>query len=166
MRGHDAEINYVGFTNDDKWVVSASADKTVRLWSINPDTLVQAACNAAERNFTPAEWIRFFPDLKYIQENMPCNKYPIEEYQPTQIAIVATPTPYPTAGVQPTSTPTSPPLEVEIIYNVKSGDTLSYIAIINNTTLEKLMVDNNIINPDTIQVGQPIRIIATITPIP
>lgn len=46
----------------------------------------------------------------------------------------------------------------EVIYIVKSGDTLSAIARMYNTTYQKLASDNNISNPDLIYPGQKIVI--------
>jgi LysM repeat protein len=46
----------------------------------------------------------------------------------------------------------------DTVYTVKSGDTLSAIAIKYNTTYQKLAEYNNISNPSIIYVGQKIRI--------
>ena len=46
----------------------------------------------------------------------------------------------------------------DIVYAVKSGDTLSGIALKYNTTYQKLAEYNNIANPSIIYVGQKIRI--------
>lgn len=43
-------------------------------------------------------------------------------------------------------------------YTVKSGDTLSEIALSYNTTVEKLAEQNKITNPDFIHVGQAIEL--------
>ena len=43
-------------------------------------------------------------------------------------------------------------------YTVKSGDTLSEIALTYNTTVEKLAEQNKITNPDFIHVGQAIEL--------
>lgn len=43
-------------------------------------------------------------------------------------------------------------------YTVKSGDTLSEIAETYNTTVEKLVEQNKIVNPDLIYVGQAIEL--------
>lgn len=44
------------------------------------------------------------------------------------------------------------------IYNIKKGDTLSQIAINFNTTVEKIVILNNIKNPNLIYAGQKIKI--------
>ena len=48
-------------------------------------------------------------------------------------------------------------------YTVKSGDTLSAIATKYSTTVDKLVKDNKISNPNLIKVGQKIKIIKTVT---
>lgn len=50
------------------------------------------------------------------------------------------------------------PTTSDIVYTVKSGDTLSEIALKYNTTYQKLAKYNNIANPSIIYVGQKIRI--------
>jgi LysM repeat protein len=50
------------------------------------------------------------------------------------------------------------PVTNDEVYTVKSGDTLSGIAIKYNTTYQKLAEYNNIPNPSVIYVGQQIRI--------
>ena len=59
-----------------------------------------------------------------------------------------------TAKVGTTSTVKSD----KVYYTVKSGDTLSYIAYKYNTTVDKLVLLNNIKNRDLIYVGQKIRV--------
>lgn len=50
------------------------------------------------------------------------------------------------------------PVSNDVTYTVKSGDTLSEIALKYNTTYQKLAKYNNIANPSIIYVGQKIRI--------
>ena len=50
------------------------------------------------------------------------------------------------------------PATSDTVYTVKSGDTLSEIALKYNTTYQKLAEHNNIANPSIIYVGQKIRI--------
>lgn len=45
-----------------------------------------------------------------------------------------------------------------IKYTVKSGDTLSAIALRYGTTIKKIAADNNIKNPNLIHVGQVLKI--------
>ena len=53
---------------------------------------------------------------------------------------------------------TKEPVSNDVTYTVKSGDTLSEIALKYNTTYQKLAEYNNIANPSIIYVGQKIRI--------
>lgn len=53
---------------------------------------------------------------------------------------------------------TQKPSTNDIVYTVKSGDTLSGIALKYNTTYQKLAEYNNIANPSIIYIGQKIRI--------
>ena len=55
-------------------------------------------------------------------------------------------------------TTTQKPVTNDVIYTVKSGDTLYDIASKYNTTYQKLAEHNNISNPSIIYVGQKIRI--------
>lgn len=49
-------------------------------------------------------------------------------------------------------------MQMYIIYFVQPGDTLWYIAKRYHTTVDKLVEDNNIANPDMISIGQKIKI--------
>lgn len=64
----------------------------------------------------------------------------------------ATPTPVPPS---PTPTPTHP---ITNTYVVQLGDTLYTLARRYNTTVERIVQDNNIADPNTIRVGQVLKI--------
>ncbi len=51
-----------------------------------------------------------------------------------------------------------PPLEAQLTYTIAPGDTLSAVAARFGTTVEDLLADNGIRNPDAISVGQEIRL--------
>ena len=51
-------------------------------------------------------------------------------------------------------TPVTPPAENTIVYTVKSGDTLSHIALRYGTTVNQIVALNNIKNPDLIYPGE------------
>lgn len=57
--------------------------------------------------------------------------------------------------------PVAPPTSKDIVYVVKSGDTLSGIAARYKTTYQKLAAYNGISNPNVISVGQKIKIPAS-----
>lgn len=50
-----------------------SPDNPVRVWSINIESLYQAACQSTGRNFTGAEWDFYFPDEAYHKT---CDQWP------------------------------------------------------------------------------------------
>lgn len=52
------------------------------------------------------------------------------------------------------------PVVADNTYTVKAGDTLSQIAQANNTTVEKLVADNNIQDANLILVGQTLKLTA------
>lgn len=60
--------------------------------------------------------------------------------------------------IPPIDPPEPPPINNEIVYIVKRGDTLSEIALWYNTTVSQLVAKNNIPNPDLIYIGQTIII--------
>lgn len=63
------------------------------------------------------------------------------------------------ATVEPTAEVTAAPTEIPfIIYTVAPGDTLARIARRFNTTIEILVADNNIADPNTVFVGATLRI--------
>jgi LysM repeat protein len=76
----------------------------------------------------------------------------------------ATPTSTPTETPTPTPTPTPVP---PLVHKVQPGETLSDIAVDNDTTVEAILALNPDVDPELIQVGQLLLIpIATPTPGP
>ncbi|MCI0713804.1 MAG: LysM peptidoglycan-binding domain-containing protein [Chloroflexi bacterium] len=68
-------------------------------------------------------------------------------------------TPPDTPPTNPTPPPSNPPPSSEIVtYTVVSGDTLFKIAQRFNTTIQAIVAENNIANPNLIFVGQVLRI--------
>jgi WD40 repeat protein len=59
LRGHQAMIAALTFSPASDRLATASADGTTRVWDLNDERLVRAACQAAGRNFTLAEWQQF-----------------------------------------------------------------------------------------------------------
>jgi hypothetical protein len=54
-------------------VVTASWDGTARIWTLDTSVHVGIACAQAGRNFTRAEWWRYFPGAPYRKT---CEQWP------------------------------------------------------------------------------------------
>ena len=74
IRAHSKRINSVEFSPDGSYLVTASDDGMVRLWTVGIPELTQIACHAARRNFTQEEWERFFGEKPYERT---CDEWPI-----------------------------------------------------------------------------------------
>jgi len=53
---HDDSVLDVAFSPDGRWLLTASEDKTVRLWPLQVEDLIKQACKLLPRNLTAAEW--------------------------------------------------------------------------------------------------------------
>jgi LysM repeat protein len=78
---------------------------------------------------------------------------------PTLVPPTATPKPTatPVPAVQPTAMPTSTPVKGGT-YTVKPGDELKHIAAEYNVSIWTIISANNIPNPDSLRVGQELKI--------
>jgi WD40 repeat protein len=56
LSGHTDTVTALAFSPDRSLLTSGSWDKTGRLWQLDRETLVQAACETAGRNFSLDEW--------------------------------------------------------------------------------------------------------------
>lgn len=56
LSGHTDIVTALAFSPDRSLLTSGSWDKTGRLWQLDRETLVQAACETAGRNFSLDEW--------------------------------------------------------------------------------------------------------------
>jgi WD40 repeat protein len=65
LRGHGEMVIDLAFGPDSRWLVTGSRDNTARAWRVRQDDLMGLACLFAGRNFTDAEWKRYFPDDPY-----------------------------------------------------------------------------------------------------
>jgi len=79
----------IAFSPDGKTVVSGSGDEMIMFWDLDPDSWVKLTCQRASRNFTRAEWARYFPNEDY---RITCPQWSLEpEITPTPLSPLATP---------------------------------------------------------------------------
>ena len=65
LQGHTSTAWSVSFSADNKWLVSASEDRTVRFWPVSIDEVRRLACQKAGRNLTKDEWQEMFGTMTY-----------------------------------------------------------------------------------------------------
>lgn len=111
----------------------------------------------------PTEVIEELPSAIPTDEPTPTAGSAAEPEQPTAAAEPATAAPEATAApAEPTAAPEPPtaapagPAFVE--YTVKKGDVLQVIAKQYNVTVRDIIANNTIANPDSLIVGQVLRI--------
>ncbi len=63
--GHEAWANSLAFTPDGDRLLSGGGDMAIIAWEVNAAFWQTAACQVANRNLSPAEWERYFPDTPY-----------------------------------------------------------------------------------------------------
>ena len=65
LHGHSDFVNAVSFRPDGKVLASGSADKNIVLWPTDPQNWIEQACQKVGRNFSQAEWEKYFPTTPY-----------------------------------------------------------------------------------------------------
>ena len=65
LTGHTKGIAALAFSADGQWLASGSQDATAGVWHVKLEDLINLACDTAGRNFTQAEWEKFFPGQAY-----------------------------------------------------------------------------------------------------
>jgi WD40 repeat protein len=71
--GHSDRIFDLAFDPSGKTLASGSADGKIILWDLDALSWTEKACWRAGRNFTRAEWLRYFPNEEY---RVICAKWP------------------------------------------------------------------------------------------
>ena len=62
----------VAFNSDDKRLVTASADKTVRLWNPKFSDWMHATCQLVKENLSASQWAQYAPDQPYERTAPTC----------------------------------------------------------------------------------------------
>lgn len=60
LRQHVGVVRTLAFSADGKFLASAGDDTVIRIWTVSLDDLRQMACERVARNFSEAEWQRYF----------------------------------------------------------------------------------------------------------
>ena len=129
LSGHVDAVASVVFSPDGETLASGSYDSTIVLWDIDMNSLVERSCQRAGRNFTRAEWERYFPIEEYRKT---CGQWLLEpEATPTPSPVetqtvesTATVTPVPATPTAVFAAPTPTPILFRVV-NVTDEDRLN-----------------------------------------
>ncbi len=65
LSGHKGPVNAVAISPDNRWLITGSDDRTVRLWLLHVSDLIDLARITIGRNFSVDEWNLYFPGEPY-----------------------------------------------------------------------------------------------------
>jgi WD40 repeat protein len=63
--GYDSGIISLEFSADGKTLTSSDYIQNAILWDMDPNSWIGKSCQRVNRNFTPAEWSKYFPNEEY-----------------------------------------------------------------------------------------------------
>ncbi len=92
LKARSSAITSLAFHPADWFLASGSADGSLLLWTTDPRSWLQTACQIAGRNFTQTEWAQFFPGQTY---RVTCEQYPAG---PSDLPFMQAPPPPPPGG--------------------------------------------------------------------
>jgi WD40 repeat protein len=58
--GHISPVYSLVFAQDGNTLVSA--ENEIIVWNLDPKSWLEKSCQRAGRNFSPTEWVQYFPD--------------------------------------------------------------------------------------------------------
>ena len=75
IKGHNDAVIHLTFSQDGTILSSVGYDGNIILWDMNPLSWLRKSCQLAGRNFTRAEWNRYFQGEEY---HTTCPQWPLE----------------------------------------------------------------------------------------
>jgi WD40 repeat protein len=63
--GHTGPVRATSFSPTGGILATASTDKTVRLWDLDPDHVFRRLCGVPAGALSPREWRTYLPEIAY-----------------------------------------------------------------------------------------------------